>query len=141
MLSELEQYDSIDRLNELLEPLSYLNSNYFALYTIETLQPLLLRLPSIREIQIRDLLAEIKALEDIYQNNAIGNKARLIKADVLEWSDKSGTTNQNELAGLRGSKLRKLRVLFGLKSIEAILVQTNLSTAQNNGMMGALYRS
>ena len=141
MLSELEQYDAIDRLNELLEPLSYLNSNYFALYTIETLQPLLLRLPSIREIQIRDLLAEIKALEDVYQNNAIGNKARLIKADVLEWSDKSGTTNQNELTGLRGSKLRKLRVLFGLKSIEAILVQTNLSTAQNNGMMGALYRS
>ena len=141
MLSELEQYDAIDRLNELLEPLSYLNSNYFALYTIETLQPLLLRLPSIREIQIRDLLAEIKALEDVYQNNAIGNKARLIKADVLEWSDKSGTTNQNELTGLRGTKLRRLRTLFGLQSIEAILLQTNLSTTQNNGMMGALYRS
>ena len=141
MLSELEQYDAIDLLNELLEPLSYLNSNYFALYTIETLRPLLLQLPSIRETQIRELLDEIKTLEGIYQNNAIGNKARLIKADVLEWSDKSGTTNQNELTGLRGTKLRRLRTLFGLKSIEAILVQTNLSTAQNSGMMGALYRS
>jgi hypothetical protein len=150
MLSEKQQYQILDALNEPLEPLArsplaqdirirYSGLDLFSCYTIETLQPLLTALPQVRVDMLIDILATLDRIQLTTTTNAIGNKARLIKADVLEWSDRP-EQGQSDLGSLRGDALKRIRVMLGLRSIDALLAEFGRG-GSCGGMNGRLYRS
>lgn len=151
MLSEKQKYQILDALNEPLEPLSrsalaqdirirYNNADPFSCYTIETLEPLLTNLPQVRVEMLIELLETLDRIQSTTTTNAIGNKARLIKADVLEWSDRP-EQGQSDLGSLRGDALKRIRVMLGLRSIDALLAEFGRGSAGFGGMNGRLYRS
>lgn len=143
MLTERQEYECLDALNEPMELLSHtmfpghVSVNPFKLYTIETLRPMIAALPPVRVSMLEELLTKLKTATDKIETNAIDNKSRLIKADVLEWSD-AANQGQIDLGQTRGEYLKRVRVIFGLSSIEALL---KLYDVNSGSGMTQVYRS
>ena len=142
MLTERQEYECLDALNEPMELLSHtmfpghVSVNPFKLYTIETLRPMIAALPPVRVSMLEELLTKLKAATDKIETNAIENKSQLTRADVLEWSEKGDP--QAELEQTRGNYLKRVRTIFGLSSIEALL---KLYAVNSGSGMTQIYRS
>jgi hypothetical protein len=151
MLTDLQKYQCLDALNEPLEPLArsvmaqeirirYNGADPFSCYTIEQVEGMLLAMPVTRVEMLLSILETLDRIQAQTTSNAIGGKSRLIQADVLKWSDRA-EQGQTDLGMLRGDALKRIRVVFGLRSIDALIAEFGGDRSGNCGMNGRLSRS
>lgn len=139
VLTESEEYAILDALNLQLQAIACtLDPNPFALLSIEFLRTRISALPQTRQDQLKAIVASLHQAEQAAITEAIGGKRRLIKADVLEWSDKDEMTNAKAIGELNSSLATRIRLILGLDSIASMLVK--YGTGQSLGQ-ARLYRS
>ncbi|MGL5060899.1 MAG: hypothetical protein ACRC62_13065 [Microcoleus sp.] len=137
MLTEIEKYTLLDALNEQVADIVYtLEPNPFAMISIETLNLKLQALPQARIDQLRSIAQTLVSAETAANTEAISGKRRLIKADVLEWSDNPELSNARSHGELKDILTRKIRLILGMESIAALIDQY----AQNRSTQARLYR-
>jgi hypothetical protein len=141
-LTEKQEYIILDTLNEPLQAIAYrvfaLSPNPFALLSIDSLRLMLSKLPETRIQMISEMADSLASADQSLIQEAIGGKRRLIKADILEWSDNPAFSQAITIAGLKNDIGAKLRAILGLPAIALLLQQYGLS---NNSATTQLKRS
>jgi hypothetical protein len=139
VLTESEEYAILDALNLQLQAIACtLEPNPFALLSIEFLRTRISVLPQTRQDQLKAIVASLNQAEQAAITEAIGGKRRLIKADVLEWSDKDEMTNAKAIGELNSNLATRIRLILGLDSIASMLAKHSIG--QSSGQ-ARLYRS
>lgn len=124
MLTELEKYTLLDAVNDqLVDIVCKLDPNPFAKISIEILNTKLALLPQVRIDQLKTIAQTLTDLESVSKTETIAGKRRLIKADVLEWSDKPELSQTRSHAELKSILTRRIRTILGMDSIAALLEQ------------------
>jgi hypothetical protein len=137
MLTEQEKYIILDTLNaQLLGHIYNIEPNPFAQLSAAELEAKLSILPQVRIDQLQTIAQTLATAETAANTETIAGKRRLIKADVLEWSDKPELSQVRSLGDLKSSLAMHIRLILGLPSIAFLLA----SIGQSHSSQARLYR-
>jgi|GEM_PF-3415454 len=139
MLTDRQQFIILDAINEPFIDV-VLTSNHSStgasplVVTIITLQTILGTLPSVRLDMLTEIATDLQSADQSMRQYAIAGKGRLIKADVLAWSDHPSTSQEATIARLKYELAVKIRTILGLESIALLMAKYGISTSTSTSL-------